>query len=115
MENEKKWMVGYGLNNENKKVTTVRMIAMPEFGEAGQYTEEEAREVVEFIQKQPLPEFAAGFNPYHSDEWDEFVRVNTKKIKQLMDAKKNTLKKGEKQLSEKDLIQKREEDPGTDS
>lgn len=77
--NERKWMFTYFPNNDNS-LSTMMLIAMPEFNEIGEYTEEECNKIKDWIHKQPKKDWMAT----NYKEWDKFVEDNKIKIKELL-------------------------------
>jgi hypothetical protein len=82
----KNYIVSYVLDSDNTGINIITFIANPAFDEVGQYTSDEAEKVVDFLRKQKVPEFKDeykwGGKTYK--EWDEFVKKNKIKIKELL-------------------------------
>jgi hypothetical protein len=77
------------LNSDNESISILTFVAMPIFDEVGEYTDEEAKKVVEFLQKQKVPKFVKtdtiGSYTYKTyEEWNEFVKNNKIGIKKLL-------------------------------
>lgn len=81
--NDRKWMIAFVLNQDSESINIIQMIAHPELGEIGKYSEEECDEVIKIINSIPFPKFkkkAFGNKTY--EEWDEFVDIINDKIEQ---------------------------------
>lgn len=86
--NDRKWMITYVLNQDSESISTVQMIAHPELGEVGEYSEEECDEVIKIINSVPLPKFKKKvFGNKTYGEWNEFVDVVNNKVKKYMEKK----------------------------
>jgi hypothetical protein len=86
---DRAYNVHYILNSDLKSITTLTFVAMPAFDEVGEYTDEEAKKVVEFLSKQKVPAFVKtntiGSYTYKTyEEWTEFVKNNEIEIKNLL-------------------------------
>lgn len=96
MLNDRKYIVSYSEIGEGENVNIITFTAMKEFGEVGEYTEEEAREVVKYLNglKSPFYNDERNIGAYKyktHKEWDGFVENNKKQIKILIDAFNNRI------------------------
>lgn len=87
--NNKQYFVSYVLTSDEKNIIIVTFVAIPAFDEVGIYTEDEAKKVVELLQKQKVPKIVKtgyiGSYVYKTyEEWGKFVKSNDKKIKKLL-------------------------------
>lgn len=86
---DKKWIVSYVLNSDYESISIIELIAMKEFNEVAEYTDEEVPRVVEFLKQQKVPKFekkySIGSYEYETmEEWNEFVKENKEKIKKML-------------------------------
>lgn len=87
MEREnKEWIFSYTLAEDKKSLLFWELKAIPTWGEKGEYTFEECQRIVELLRTIPVPEFVDEY-PWGGKtykEWDEFVKENKLKIKELL-------------------------------
>lgn len=79
-------ILSYYLDREERSIMFIELVTMKEWGEEGEYAEEEVPKVIKFLRSQKLPAFRdrTDWGKLSYKEWEDFKEENKLKIKQLL-------------------------------